>query len=511
MRTARKTQLAALAAGTLVLGSLAGCTEPPMTPPPPFPTAPTPTASSSASAAATALPDSIDTKPPVVVAKPFEPPAPEVVKLPNGMTVWLLERHTLPLVSVSLALSVGSANDPAGKEGLAHITADMLDEGAGSRNAIDVSTALQDLGVSLRTAVTLDGSMFSLTVLKRNLRAVWPAYVDVFAKPSLLPADFARVRELWRNELKARRAEPEDVARVAGLALHYGLDHPYGHPPEGTLRGAAAITVADVAAEYARAYRADVATLVIVGDVADADLTALEPELDRFARGAAPRGAAPPAREVPPAPAPVRRRVVVVDRPGAPQSVVSLLLPAVPAGHDEAPLLSRANIALGGSFTSRLNQDLREERGLTYGASSRLSFSRGAGVFVAHAAVQTDKTQEALAALMADVVAYAHGGPTPAETEKTRLVARADLVEAFEGVSPASSRLARLAGVGLPHDHDTRTSPRRDGATRAELADAARRWLDPTRGAVLVVGPKATVLKALEPLKLGPAETLTIE
>lgn len=490
---------------------LAAACEPPAPPKRPSPPESSPPGASPRAAVAPPPANPLGPKPEPAAPAPYVPDAPRVRTLKSGLTVWVLERHAVPLVSMTLVVPGGAARDPRGKHGLAAITANMLDEGAGRRGALDLARHFESLGAELSTGATADYSFAQLTVLKRNLRAVWPAYVDVFAKPSLLPADFARVRELWRNELKARRAEPEDVARVAGLALHYGLDHPYGHPPEGTLRGAAAITVADVAAEYARAYRADVATLVIVGDVADADLTALEPELDRFARGAAPRGAAPPAREVPPAPAPVRRRVVVVDRPGAPQSVVSLLLPAVPAGHDEAPLLSRANIALGGSFTSRLNQDLREERGLTYGASSRLSFSRGAGVFVAHAAVQTDKTQEALAALMADVVAYAHGGPTPAETEKTRLVARADLVEAFEGVSPASSRLARLAGVGLPHDHDTRTSPRRDGATRAELADAARRWLDPTRGAVLVVGPKATVLKALEPLKLGPAETLTIE
>lgn len=483
---------------------VAACAEPP-------PRTPTPRVTPSAPLAALppAAPDTLGPKPESPPPPPYVPEAPRVRTLKSGLTLWVLERHTVPLVSMTLVVPGGSAADPRDKHGLAALTANMLDEGAGRRGALDLARHFESLGADVSTGAATDYSFAQLTVLKRNLRAALPAYVDVLAKPTLRAADFTRTRELWRNELKARRAEPEEVAHAAGLALHYGLDHPYGHPPEGTLRGAAAITLRDVAAAYARSFRADAATLVIVGDVTDAEIREqLEPELGRFPRG---MGTLPSPPAIPPVAAAPGRRVVVVDRPDAPQSVVSLLLPSVPAAHDEAPLLSRANIALGGSFTSRLNQDLREERGLTYGASSRFSFTRGAGVFTAHAAVQTDKTQEAVQALLADVATYAHDGPTAAESEKTRLVARADLVQAFEGVSAAAARLARLAGVGLPADHDARSAGRRDAATRAELGAVSRLWFDPAKGAVLVVGPRATVVQALEPLKLGPVEALTLE
>ena len=252
-----RTMKVAAIGGTLGVAALAACTEPGMTPPPPFPTATPPTASPTASATASALPDSIENKPGLSATKPFEPPAPEVVKLPNGMTVWLLERHTLPLVAVSLSLPVGSAEDPAGKEGLAHITADMLDEGAGKRSAIDVSTALQDLGVTLGTFATLDGTFFSLTVLKRNFAPAFGILADVVARPRLDPKEWKRVSDLWKNSLLKRADDPEAVARVVGQVASYGRNHPYGHPTSGFLSSAKTIDLDEVKAFYGAHYRPD--------------------------------------------------------------------------------------------------------------------------------------------------------------------------------------------------------------------------------------------------------------
>lgn len=479
------------------------------TPPPPA-TPPVPTARPSAPIPAASAPaDPLGARP--LPARPpvYVPAVPKVIELSNGMTVWLLERHSLPIVSMTLVVPGGSAGDPTGKEGLASFTANMLDEGAGKLGALELARTFESLGASLKTGALSDYSFAQLTVLRRNAEAALSAYVDVVARPTFAQADFSRVKDLWLNDLRARRADPADVARVAGLVLHYGKDHPYGHPTEGMPKGAANVTLADVKETYARAYRADTTTLVIVGDLSEADVKRLvEPAFAAFPKG---KGEKPKLATPPDIGAGKKRRVVVVDRPDAPQSVVALLLPSLAGGDLDAPMLSRVNIALGGSFTSRLNQDLREERGITYGATSKLSFSRGAGLFVAQAAVETSKTGEAVKALLGDVAAYAKDGPTEEETEKTRLVGRADLVEAYEGVSAASARLARLAGIGLPPSHEATSAKVRDDAVRGRLAEIAKKWLDPKEGAILVVGPKTKVLPQLEAAGLGTAEFLTVD
>ncbi len=498
-----------VAVAALIAGSsfALGCE----TPPPAVPAPPPVTTVAKAPPPAPPPADPLGARPVPDRPPPYVPPVPVVRTLKNGMTVWLLERHSLPLVSVTLVVPGGAAVDPSGKEGLSWITANMLDEGAGKRGALDLARHFESLGAQVKTGAVSDYSFAQLTVLKRNLPAVLPAYVDVLAAPTFSQADFSRVKDIWRNDLTARRADPQELAKVASVVLHYGPTHPYGHATEGSPKSAQGITLDDVKSAYKRGFRADTATLVVAGDVSPADLERLiEPALARFP--AAPAGEREkPKLVAPAAPEAKKRRVVIVDRPDAPQSVVALLLPSLSGGDLEAPVLSRVNIALGGSFTSRLNQDLREERGITYGASSRLSFARGPGLFVAQAAVQSDKTGDAVGALLADVAAYAKDGPTEDETEKTRLVARADQVEAFESVSSAASRLARLAGIGLAADHDARSAKVRDEAGRAKLAEIAKKWLDPKEGTILVVGPKSSVLPQLEKLGLGPIEVGTVE
>lgn len=477
----------------------------PMAPPVARPALPlAPTASPSATVASS---DPLGERP--IPARPdaYTPPVPKLVTTKSGLTVWHVPKHGLPLVSMTLVVPGGSASDPKGKEGLTSFMANMLDEGAGSRGALELSRTFESLGAQVKTGAVSDYAFAQITVLRKNMVAALAPFSDVVAKPTFAQADFSRVKELWLNDLRARRSDPAEVAKVAGLLLHYGPEHPYGHPTEGTPKGAAQVTLADVKESYGRTFRKDSAILVVVGDVSEADLeSAVIPAFDALPAG---KGEKP--KPVVPGDITKKRRIVVVDRPDAPQSVVALLLPSLPGGSDDAPLLSRVNVALGGSFTSRLNQDLREERGITYGASSRLSFSRGAGVFIAQASVESKKTGEAVKALLQDVIAYAKDGPTDDEIEKTRLVARADLVEAYEGVSGSAARLARLAGIGLPPGHEASSAKARDEASAAKLRALAKTWLDPADGIVLVVGPKSQVLPTLTAAGLPTPEPFSIE
>ncbi len=483
--------LPAIALATIALTSITSCTDPPMTPPPPFPTVPTPTSAPPGSATA-ALPDSLDNKPALPAAKAFEPPAPEVVKLSNGMTLWLLERHALPLVAVSVALPVGSADDPAGKEGLASITADMMDEGAGSRNAIDVSTALQDLGVNLRTSVSLDGTTFSLTVLKKSFGQAFGILADVVARPRFEDKEWKRVSDLWKNSLLKRADDPSDVARVVGNIVAYGRNHPYGHPTDGFVSSAKGIDLAAVKAFYGAQYRPDKIVLSIAGDITKAEVAAAVDD----AFGAWKPAPAPPAEAREVDTKWVRPRLVLVDRPDAPQSVIMVMREGIRLQDPDAPMYDLVNTALGGSFTSRLNQNLREDHGWTYGAGSAFTETKRGGAFLARAAVETKHTGEALEEMLKELRNMATGGLSEDELSKVRAQDRADLVQMYESVGGIAGRFATISVLGLNANHDASASRARQGATLDALRKIASA-VDPTKGTIVVVGPREAVGAAL--------------
>jgi predicted Zn-dependent peptidase len=195
----------------------------------------------------------------------------------------------------------------------------------------------------------------------------------------------------------------------------------------------------------------------------------------------------------------------MVDRQDAPQAVIALLKPGPPASSPEVPALWRVNDAIGGSFTSRLNQDLREEHGYTYGARSRFSMTRGPGQIVAWANVVTDKTGDALAAMLADLRKYADGGLTDDEGARTRSQAREELVGVYQSVEGIASHLAADAALGLGPDHEAKAAQARDEAQKVQL-DALAKLYSPEEGIVVVVGPRARVQPMIDKLGFPPPE-----
>lgn len=479
----------------IALLALAACEE--YVPPPAVPAPPVEPASA----------DPIGTaKPELPAPRPFEPPAPVVYKAPNGMNVWLLERHALPMVSVTLAFPYGSAADPAGQAGLAHITADMLDEGAGARDAVQLSTAINDLGAALSTGAGVDGSTASLVVLKKNLKPALEIFGDVIVRPRFDDKEWKRVSSLWKNDLQKRAQDPGAVSRVAMAAALYGAASPYGHPSSGLLSTAAKITLPDVKTFYGKHYRPDQATLVVAGDVTRAELDALlTGAFHGWNAPAKPAPAAPVGKPVASPP-----RLVLVDRPDAPQSVLAVVREGVAAADPKAPLLDLVNTALGGSFTSRLNQDLREEHGWSYGAGSRFAETRGVGAFIAYASVVTEATGLALKATLADLDKMAKEGLTPEEFDKVRAQDRADLVQTYETVGSISRRLGTLAVLGLAPGFDAAASRARQQATKADL-DALAAAVSPKGATIVVVGPAAAVTPQLEAAGLGKPELYDTE
>ena len=478
-------------AGSLSCGGQVPQLQPPLPPPP-------------ASSASLPTPqDPLGPRPEPGLPSAFLPPAPVVFTATSGITVWLLERHDAPVVSCNITVPTGAASDPPGKGGVAYATAAMLDEGAGKRGAIDLARAIDGLGATLGTEANADASTVSLTVLTRHLREAFAIFGDVVARPRLETGEFKRVKELWASELLERSKDPDATARVVFRAALFGPDHPYGHPWDGTPKSARAVGLDDVQRFYHAAWRPDRATLVCAGDIARPALVTMLDEV--FGTWKAPATPAPPPL-APPAPKGPWPRVVLVDRPDAPQSVIAVLRPGIAASSPEAPVLTRVNDAIGGSFTSRLNQDLREQRGYTYGASSRFSVSRGPGQVVSWASVVTEKTGEALAAMLGDLHQFASGGLSDDEISRTRSQSRASLVSTYESVEGIAGRLASDASLGRGADYQARASQVCDQADRAQLDALAKRFYSPEDAIVVVVGPRARVRPMLDTVGLPAPE-----
>jgi len=495
--TVRPPSLARSLAVLLLLSSSVACgghAQPPQ-PPGPLP-AITP-------AILPALPDALGPRPEVSLPSAFLPPAPEVFTAAHGVTVWLLERHAAPVVSCTMTVPGGAASDPPGKGGLAYATANLMVEGAGKRGAIDLARAIDDLGAHLDARSNADATFVSVTALERHFGEAFSIFGDVVARPRLDGAEFKRTKDLWESELLERAREPDATARVVFRVALFGPDHPYGHPWDGTPKSAKAIVLDDVRAFYHASWRPDRATLACVGDTTHAKLVTMVDHT--FGSWTAPPTPPPPLVVPPPLKGPWPR-LILVDRPDAPQSVIAVVRPGPAAAEPDVPALARVNDAIGGGFTSRLNQDLREEHGYTYGASSLFSESRGPGLVVALADVVTDKTGDALAAMLADLHQFASGGLSDDEIARTRSQARSSLVGTYESVEQIAGHLAVDASLGLGPDYQARASEARDEAQRAQLDALAKRFYAPEDAIVVVVGPRARVRPLIAPLALPAPE-----
>lgn len=487
------------------LALLAGCGAPP---------APaTPAAASSAapatSASALAPADPLGPRPVPGEMPAFDPPAPVVLDGPGGSKVWLVERHALPLVSIALVVPFGASRDPEGEAGLATITADMLDEGAGARDALAFSSALQTLGATLSASADRDASSVRLDVLASKLPEALALFADAVLRPRHDAKDWKRVSTLWQNRLRAREDEPTEVARVVTAAAAWDAADPYSRPTDGTLASAKRVALADVRAFHRAAFRPAHATFVVVGDVDAAKATALLAKaFSGFVDGSTP--AAPPL-------APVKRathaglRTLVVDRKDAPQVVLSIARPSVPASDDSLAPLEMTNIALGGSFTSRLVQNLREDHGYTYGVRSRFAVQARDGLFVVRSSIRTDAIGAALGEALRELTEFAAKGPTVDEIEKVRAQATSDVVSTYGSLHGIAASLATNAGLGLGPDADRRALAAQRAALPPLLRDLAKTHFDLEGATIVMVGPVAAAREAARANGLPEPELVDAE
>jgi predicted Zn-dependent peptidase len=430
---------------------------------------------------------------------PLRVPPLQTARLPNGLELAVVEMHKVPVVDVTLLIGAGSTRDPADLPGLATFTASMLQEGAGTRGSLAIADEVGYLGARLFTSASYDAATVSLHVPKHQLNPALDLMADVVLRPTFPDSEITRQRDLRRTAILQQRDQPVAMANIAFAAIVFGTAHPYGRPLNGTETSTATLTRDRIIQFYQTYYRASNARVLVVGDVTLAEAQRLV-----AARFGAWAGGEAPATVITAAPAAAPRTIYLVDKPGAAQSVFRIGQVGVARVTPDYFALTVLNTILGGSFTSRLNQNLRETHGYTYGASSQFSMRRMAGPFLAASSVVTAKTDSSLIEFLKELRRIRDEAVPQAELDKAKAYITLGLPSEFETTAGAAAQFRELLLYGLPLDYYATYIAQIDAVTVDDVQRVARQYLDPDHFAIVVVGDRSQIASGLEALHEGP-------
>jgi zinc protease len=426
--------------------------------------------------------------------------------LSNGIRVVLAERHAVPIVALSLQFDAGYAADAGGKLGVASFAMSMLDTGTETRSALEIAAESERLGANISANSTLDSSSVSLNSLVSELDGSIRLWADIIRNPVFADDEIERLRGRWIANISQEKAQPVSLAlRLLPPAL-YGPDHAYGVPftGSGTADSITSIERDDLIAFQEQWLRPDNATVFVAGDTT---LDEIVPLLEQAFRGwNAPRSE-PPQKNVVDVPLPSVPRLIVIDKPGSPQSLILAghLAPGLGTENDLA--IEAMNDVLGGSFTARVNMNLREDKGWSYGAQTLFQNATGQRPFLVYAPVQTDRTGDSIRELIAELGAIKDDRPIETD-ELSRVIAGSmrELPGQFQTVNAVLGSLISSARYGRPLDYAARLTERYEALRLPDLQGAAEAIVSPQSLTWLVVGDLDEIREQLEGLNLAPIE-----
>ncbi|HSG82621.1 MAG TPA: pitrilysin family protein [Gemmatimonadota bacterium] len=434
----------------------------------------------------------------------LELPAIQRVDLSNGAKIILLEKHNVPIAQVNLVVRSGYASDPADRIGLASMAADLMDEGAGGMDALQLADEIDFLGASLSLYPGGHQTTVALHAPVSRLDAALELMAMVALRPDFPEAELQRKQLERLNQMLQARDEPRAIASVTFDQTLYP-EHPYGHPSIGYAESVRAMSVADLERWHETYFRPNNAFFVVVGDVT---MDEMKPKLEAlfggWQRGRVPVSDWPEAEQV------ASRQVYLVDKPGAAQSEIRIGRIGVPRLTDDYYAITVMNTVLGGSFTSRLNQNLREDKGYTYGARSFFDFSQLAGPFQASAAVQTAVTDAALAEFFKELTGILEPVPDE-ELDRARNFVALRFPARFQTVAGIAGQLTELELYDLPDSYFNDYVERILAVSQADVQRVARQYIVPDGMAVIVVGDRATIEDGIRAMNLGTIHNLSIE
>jgi predicted Zn-dependent peptidase len=419
-------------------------------------------------------------------------------QLPNGLKLMIVEQHELPLADFVLLVGSGSTSDPSGKTGVANLTATMLREGTTTRKSLEIADQIAFLGINLSPISSWESSTLSLHTPTAQLDSALALFADVALHPSFPNSDFERIRKTRLTELLQLRDQGPAIANIAFPAILYGNAHPYGAPAIGTETSVKSLTTADLRSYYQANYAPNNATIIIVGDVNPAQI---EQKISGLF-GNWERRTVPQLNYGEPTKA-VTTTIYLIDKPGAAQSSFRIGSVGVPRSTRDYFALTVMNTILGGSFTSRLNQNLRENRGYTYGAGSRFDMRREAGPFLASAEIVTAKSDSALLEFMKELNGIRQSVPAD-ELSRAKRYLQLQLPGNFETTQQIGAALVPVAQYNLPLDYYNNYVQNVEAVTQADVARVAQQYIHPSSLAIVIVGDRKTIEQALKSVNVGP-------
>jgi zinc protease len=426
-------------------------------------------------------------------------------ELPNGLHIWLVENHRLPLIACNLVVFAGSEREPLNSPGLAAFTASMLQEGTAKRTSLEIADAIDGLGASIRVFAQADYASASLESLSKHLDAALDVYADVLTNPTFPETEFARIKNDRLTAILQQKDRPTTIASVAFSRVLYGANHPYGNDITGTEQSVTAMTREDLVKFYQTYYRPNNATLIVYGD---ATLATLVPKL--IQKLGSWQNAPIPAVPGFPEPAQMTRKLYIVDKPGSPQSEIRIGYPALSRSTPDFFSANLMNTILGGMFTSRLNSNIRERRGFSYGVRSGFQYTRLPGPFVASGGVHTAKTDSSLQEFLKEIDLMREKGLTAAELEAAKNRTKGVFATSFEMPQQIAASLVNLVVYNLPDDYFQNYLKSVDAVTLDDVQRVAKQYLDTSKMAIVVVGDAKVIRPGIEAMNFAPIVTADV-
>ncbi len=435
-------------------------------------------------------------------------PAVVETTLSNGMKIVLAERNAVPVIEISIQFDAGYAADATngGKLGVASFTGAMLDEGTSRRSALDIAEALDGLGATMGAGSNLDTTGLSMSALKENLGASLDILADVLRNPAFEQSEIEKLRKRWLAGIEQEKASPVQLALRLLPPELYGDDHAYGVPftGSGTEASITSLTRGDLQNFHSTWLRPDNATIFVVGDTT---LDEIKPLLERALGNWRATSEPIPAKNIATVSLPDTARVIIVDKPGSPQTLILAGHLAPPSNAPNNIAISAMNDVIGGQFSARVNMNLREEKGWAYGAYTFFQGARGQRPWLVYAPVQTDKTKESIAELIKELNDYTTTRPaTPAEIERVILSNTRSLPGAFETASDVLGSLVSSARYGRPWDYPETLTTRYQALDADDFKDAANEVIHPESLVWLIVGDREKIEAGIRALNIGEVE-----
>ena len=417
--------------------------------------------------------------------------------LSNGLKVIVYEKKEVPIIQLNLIIKAGSVNESADKLGLAGITANMMDEGAAGKSSLELSDEIDFLGAQIGASGGLHNSSVTLRSTTSKFDAALTLFSDILLHPDFPANELERLQKQYLTALFQGFDQPRVIAAAATSSLVYGKNHPYGRTSAGNEQTIKSFTVDDLKNFYSTYYRPNNAFLVVVGDVNAKEVVAkIESALSSWQKGEVKPATIAKSNQVD------GRTIYLIDKPEAAQSVIRVCRIGVDrTSADYFPILVM-NTILGGSFTSRLNSNLREKNGYAYGANSGFSMRPYPGPFTAASDVQTDKTDKALKEFMNEL----NGISKPVSDEeltKAKNYIALGYPDNFSSVGSIAAQIADLIDYNLPDNYFNDYIGKIMAVSKDDVRRAAKKYIDTDDLAIIIVGDKAKIEKGLKETKVG--------